>query len=175
MHTLLAPATYGTGTYGYGEYLEAVSLGIETTAVDNTLRVVPAPLFTGLKLQEDVKLGTLVLNTIDANNVVWVCTDIEGWWVHPDPEVPDIARGWGDGSYDVKGRWQARQLTLSGVFLTPDGDSVAAARNTLISATSLVHTGAWLFVNEDPPRASYVRLSGRPNITTVNPRGRTEF
>ena len=175
MPTLLAPTTYGAGTYGYGEYLEAVSLGIETTAVDNTLRVVPAPLFTGLKLQADVKLGTLVLNTIDANNVIWVCTDIEGWWVHPDPEVPDIARGWGDGSYDVKGRWQARQLTLSGVFLTPDGDSVAAARNTLISATSLVHTGAWLVVNEDPPRASYVRLSGRPEITTVNPRGRTEF
>jgi hypothetical protein len=170
-----ATSYYGASTYGSGEYLEAASLGVETTAVDNTLRVVPAPLFTGLKLQADVKLGTLVLNTIDANNVVWVCTDIEGWWVHPDPEVPDIARGWGDGSYDVKGRWQARQLTLSGVFLTPDGDSVAAARNTLISATSLVRTGAWLVVNEDPPRASYVRLSGRPEITTVNPRGRTEF
>ena len=171
----LAPVYYGSGSYDSGEYIEAVSQGRETAAVNNTLRTVPAPIFTGMKLKGDIRLGSLTLNTIDANNVVWVCTEIEGWWVHPDPEVPDIARGWGDGSYDVRGRWQARQLTLSGVILTPDASYVPAARNTLISATSLVHTGAWLVVDEEPSRASYVRLSGRPDIQTVNPRGRTEF
>lgn len=171
----LAPLYYGSGTYDSGEYIDAVSQGRETTAVNNTLRTVPAPIFTGMKLKGDIRLGSLTLNTIDANNVVWVCTEIEGWWVHPDPEVPDIARGWGDGSYDVRGRWQARQLTLSGVILTPDASYVPAARNTLIAATSLVHTGAWLVVDEEPSRASYVRLSGRPDIQTVNPRGRTEF
>jgi len=166
---------YGEGLYGAGEYADAVSQGRETKAVNDGLRAVPTPFITGMKLKADVMLGDLVLNTIDANNVVWVCTDIEGWWGHPDPDIPDVTRGWRDGSYDARGRWQARQLTLSGVFLTPDSDYVSAARNTLIEATALVYEGAWLKTLENPTRASYVRLSGRPEITTTNARGRTEF
>jgi hypothetical protein len=166
---------YGEGLYGAGEYVDAVSQGRETKAVNDGLRAVPTPFITGMKLKADVMLGDLVLNTIDANNVVWVCTDIEGWWGHPDPDIPDVTRGWRDGSYDARGRWQARQLTLSGVFLTPDSDYVSAARNTLIEATALVYEGAWLKTLESPTRASYVRLSGRPEITTTNARGRTEF
>jgi hypothetical protein len=166
---------YGEGLYGAGEYVDAISQGRETKAVNDGLRAVPTPFITGMKLKADVMLGDLVLNTIDANNVVWVCTDIEGWWGHPDPDIPDVTRGWRDGSYDARGRWQARQLTLSGVFLTPDSDYVSAARNTLIEATALVYEGAWLKTLESPTRASYVRLSGRPEITTTNARGRTEF
>ena len=79
MPTLLAPVYYDTGTYGYGEYQEAVGQGHETKAVNDGLRAVPAPLITGMQLKADVMLGDLILNTIDANNVVWVCTDIEGW------------------------------------------------------------------------------------------------
>jgi len=149
--------------------------GIENQKVDRALTPLPPPYITGMKLQEDIILGDLVLNAIDSNNVIWVCTDIEGWWGHPDPEMPELTRGWGDGSYDVKGRWQARQLTLNGVFLPPDPSYVPEARDALIRATSLVYTGAWLRTAENPPRASYVRLSGRPEIQTVNARGRTEF
>lgn len=166
---------YGEGLYGAGEYQDAISQGRETKAVNDGLRAVPTPFITGMKLKADVMLGSLVLNTIDANNVVWVCTDIEGWWGHPDPDIPDVTRGWRDGSYDARGRWQARQLTLSGVFLTPDSDYVPAARNTLIEATALVYEGTWLKTLENPTRAAYVRLSGRPEITTTNARGRTEF
>jgi hypothetical protein len=175
MPTLLAPVQYDTGTYGYGEYQEAIGQGRETKAVNDGLRAVPAPIITGMQLKADVMLGSLVLNTIDANNVVWVCTDIEGWWGHPEPDIPDVTRGWRDGSYDARGRWQARQLVLSGVFLTPDSDYVPAARNTLIEATTLVYTGAWLKTLENPTRAAYVRLSGKPEITTTTARGRTEF
>lgn len=149
--------------------------GAENQKVNKSLTPLPPPYITGMKLQEDIILGDLVLNTIDGNNVIWVCTDIEGWWGHPDPEMPELTRGWGDGSYDVKGRWQARQLTLNGVFLPPDPTYVPEARDALIRATSLVYTGAWLRTFENPPRASYVRLSGRPEIETVNARGRTEF
>jgi hypothetical protein len=99
---------YGSGAYGSGPYIDSYSQIRETTAVDKTLISQPPPVFTGMKLQADILLGDLVLNTIDENNVVWVCTDIEGWWAHPDPEVPDIIRGWGDGSYDASGRWAAR-------------------------------------------------------------------
>ena len=166
---------FNEGLYGNGEYVEAAGQLVQTTSVDRTLIPQPPPLFTGMKLLEDISLGGLVLNKIDANNVVWVCTDIEGWWVHPDPEVPDIIRGWGDGSYDASGRWAARQITLNGSFLTPGPEYVAAARNTLIQATSLVRSGAWLKTNENPTRAAFVRLSGRPDIATVNARGRTDF
>jgi len=157
------------------EYLDEPTQATETRLVDKGLSPVPYPKITGLKLDAGVSLGSLVLNTIDEDGVVWICTDIEGWWNHPESDVQDIPRGYGDGSYDVRGRYQARQLTLNGVFLVPDSSYVAAARSKLIASTDLVYVGDWLRTNENPTKASYVRLSGRPEITTVNARGRTEF
>jgi len=167
--------TYGQNGYGAYLYPDSYGQAVETSIVNKVLSPVPPPHFTGMKLKGDVIIGDLILNNIDENNVVWVCTDIEGWWVHPDPEIPDVTRGWRDGSYDARGRWTARQLTLNGVFLPPDPSYTSAARDKLIRATNLVYTGAWLKTKENPTRASYVRLSGRPNIANVNPRGRTEF
>lgn len=158
-----------------GEYFEDVTQAYENTVVNKGLTKVPYPKITGMQLNADISLGSLVLNTIDEDGVVWVCTDIEGWWTHPEPEVRDIPRGYGDGSYDVRGRYQARVLTLNGVFITPDASYVADARNKLIKNTDLVYVGDWLRTNENPTKASYVRLSGRPEIKTVNARGRTEF
>lgn len=166
---------YGDEQYGVVEYIDPALQISETTVVNKSLTPLPPPIFSGMKLQEDVILGSLVFNKIDENNVVWVCTDIEGWWEHPDAEIPDIARGWGDGSYEATGRWAARQITLNGSFLTPDPNYVPDARNTLVIATSLVRQGAWLKTLENPTRASFVRLSGKPSIVTVNPRGRTDF
>jgi hypothetical protein len=174
--TIAEPALYyGEGLYGDGYYVDGFSQNRETATVNRALTALPPPVFTGMKLQADVLLGDLVLNTIDANNVIWVCTEIEGWWDLPDPDIPDVTRGWRDGSYDARGRWQARQITLSGVIFPPDPDFLPAARNTLINAANLVYTGAWLKTKESPTRASYVRLSGRPEISTVTARGRTEF
>jgi hypothetical protein len=166
---------YGYGGYGEGLYNDGLSQDKENNVVNRALTPLPRPHITGMKLKEDVILGTLVLNTIDNNDVVWVCTDIEGWWVHPDPDIPDVTRGWRDGSYDARGKWLARQITLNGTILPKHPDLLPAARATLIEATSLVYTGAWLKTKENPTRASYVRLSGRPNISTVNARGRTDF
>ena len=157
------------------EYFEQLSQAYENKYVNLGLTPVEVPKITGMQLNADVSIGNLVLNTIDENGVVWVCTDIEGWWTHPEPEVRDIPRGYGDGSYDVRGRYQARQITLNGVFLTPDASFMPAARDKLIQETDLVYVGGWLRTNENPTKASYVRLSGRPDITTVNARGRTEF
>lgn len=147
----------------------------ENKQVNLALTKYPYPYVTGMQLAADISLGDLTLNTIDANGVVWVCTDIQGWWGHPEPTMPELTRGWGDGSYDARGRWAARDITLTGVFLTPDPSLVEAARNTLITATNLVYEGAWLTVNETIPKTSYVRLNGRPEIATVTARGRTEF
>lgn len=130
---------------------------------------------TKLKLQANIILGEYIFNKIDEFGVVWVITDIAGWWVHPAAEMPDIPRGFGDGSYDVQGRYAARELSLEGVFLCPDPALVEAARDRLVAATNLVYTGTWLKTGNDPIRASFVRLGGQVNIDTVNPRGRTEF
>ena len=148
---------------------------VENKKVNVALTPLPAPYITGMKLQADIALGDLILNTIDANNVIWVCTDVKGWWTPPDPDIPQLSRGLGDGDYDVRGRWQARQIELSGSILPPSPSYSSVARDTLIRACSLVYTGAWLKTNENPPRASYVRLSGKPNIETVNARGRIDF
>jgi hypothetical protein len=148
----------------------------ENKLVNIALTKFPIPHFSGLKLKADIKLGNLVLNTIDDDNVVWVCTDIEGWWNLPDPELPDLPRGWGDGSYDAKGRWASRILTLNGTFLTQDPSQVEVARAKLLDAVSLVYRGDWLVVNETPvTKGTFVRLSGRPEISTVSARGRTDF
>lgn len=149
----------------------------ENKLVNIALTKLPIPHVSGLKLKADIKLGDLVLNTIDEETgVVWVCTDIQGWWTLPDPELPDLPRGWGDGSYDAKGRWASRLLTLNGSFLTQNPDQVEAARTKLLNAASLVYRGAWLVVNETPvKKGTFVRLSGRPEINTVSARGRTDF
>jgi hypothetical protein len=167
--------SYGENGYGALLYPDSSSQALETSIVNKVLSPVPPPHRTGMKLKEDIILGDLVLNKIDENNVLWVCTDIEGWWVHPDPDIPDVTRGWRDGSYDARGKWLARQITLNGVFLPPDQSYASAARDKLVRAANLVYTGAWLKTKENPTRASYVRLSGRPNISNVSPRGRTEF
>lgn len=132
--------------------------------------------FNPLQLNGDVILGDFVFNTIDEDGIVWTIQDIDGWWGHPDPEVPDYKRGNFDGSYDVRGRWNARELTISGTFLVPDKTYVPLARQRLVDATNLVYRGTWLRVNESNyNKVAWVRLSGRPQIRTTNARGRTEF
>jgi len=166
---------YGQGTYGEGDFTDPLQQGRETTVVNKSLVPLPPPVFSGMKLKEDVIIGDLVLNNIDSNNVIWVCTEIDGWWEHPDPVIPDIPRGWGDGSYDASGRWAARQITLSGVILPPSPEYLSAARETLVEQLDLVRRGVWLKTLESPTRSAFVRLSGKPQIQTVNARGRTEF
>jgi hypothetical protein len=157
------------------EYYDDVTQAYENKTVDKSLIPVPVPKITGMQLNADIILNGLILNTIDEDGVVWVCTGIDGWWNHPEPDIADIPRGYGDGSYDIRGRYQSRQITLNGVFLTPDSSYVQAARDKLIKAADLVHFGGWLKTNEQPLKASWVRLNGAPSIETVNARGRTEF
>jgi hypothetical protein len=149
--------------------------GYENDAVNTALTKQPRPHLTGMVLAGDIRINGLTLNTIDANNVVWVCTDIEGWWNASGVEVQDYKRGLDDGSYDVRGRWTARSLTLTGAILTQTPSQVPAARQALLEAFNLVYTGAWLFVDESPKKAAYVRLAGQPSVTNVSARGRIEF
>jgi hypothetical protein len=158
-----------------GEFFNNFTQGRETALVNTALRPVPVPNITGMQLNADIAIADLVLNTIDENGTVWVCTEIDGWWTTASPEVPDITRGTEDGSYDISGRFSARQITLSGVFVPQDPSFIPQSRDKLIQAINLVRKSAWLRTNEKPTRASKVWLVGQPQIQTVNARGRTEF
>lgn len=164
----------------YNEYYDSVADAAaqekENRLVNLGLSQLPQPYLSGLKLDADISIGELTLNTIDENDVVWVMTNLEGWWQQADPQIPELQRGWGDGDYDAVGRYNARIITLSGSFITQSPDQIPAARDKLIRATNLVRRGDWLIVRESPiEKAAFVRLSGTPNIETVSARGRTNF
>lgn len=147
----------------------------ENDLVNRALSKVPHPHLTGLRLSSDIRLGNLTLNTIDGEGTVWVCTDIDNWWNLAPSEIPDIPRGLDDGSYDVRGRRSARILTLTGSILPQQPENAPAARQALMQAVDLVYYGTWLFVDEEPTKAAYVRLSGQPMISNTNRRGRIDF
>ncbi len=116
------------------------------------------------------------------SGTVWTVSDIEGWWTLAEPSIPNIERGFGDGSFDIDGRLQARILTFSGSVIIEAGDRAtiaaksAAVRKMLLESFNLVRRNTWLIVEEDEyHRAAQVRLSGRPDISTVNSRGRIDF
>jgi hypothetical protein len=120
----------------------------ENKLVRKALTRLPEPFLSGLKLNQDISLyrydektdtaTELILNTIDDNDVVWIASDIEGWWTLPEPEVPDLPRGWGDGSYDAIGRWTNRIMTLVGSFLPQRPEDAPAARDKLLDALSVM-------------------------------------
>lgn len=158
-----------------GEYFDELTQAQENTRVNTALRKVPFPNITGMELNADISINNLILNTVDENGVVWVCTGLNGWWGQSDPEIQDVPRGLGDGSYDVNGRYAFRQIELTGVFLPPDASLVDVSRNKLVKAIDLVRSAGWLLADELPTKGALVRLSGKPDINTVNTRGRTEF
>lgn len=155
--------------------MAAYSQNQENFYVDRGLSPLQPDMIEKLKLQANIILGDFIFNTIDDEGVVWVITDIEGWWTMPSAEMPDIPRGFGDGSYDVQGRYNARDLVLKGSFLVQSPSQVEAARDRLVAACDLVYKGVWLKTGNDPIRASFVRLSGGVQIDTRNARGRTDF
>ena len=157
------------------QFIEPRDQGQENKKVNIALTPMPIPHITGMQLNADIMLNDIVFNTIDENDVVWVCSDIDGWWNLPDSEVPELTRGLDDGSYDVRGRYASRNLTFTGSLLCPTPAAAAIARNKLIQAIDLIHSGGWLIVGESPDKAAFVRLSGRPDVTNTKARGRIDF
>jgi hypothetical protein len=157
------------------QFIEPRDQSEENRKVNIGLTPLPIPHITGMQLNADIMLNDIVFNTIDENDVVWVCSDIDGWWNLPDSEVPELTRGLDDGSYDVRGRYAARTLTFTGSLLCPTPAAAVVARNKLIEAIDLIHKGGWLLVAEDPAKAAFVRLSGRPEVSNTNARGRIDF
>lgn len=158
-----------------GGYFEELDVAKKMELVNRALSPVPQ-VVNQVKLGADVILNDLTLNTIDEFGTIWIVSDIEGWWGQTEPEMPDIPRGTEEGSYDVQGRATPRNLTLSGYFIPRDsGTSLTDSLDRLVTATNIIRKGGWFTANEGPNKAVWVRLSGAPEISTVNPRGKTEF
>lgn len=156
--------------------LDPAAQAVKMHAINTGLQKLAINYIDPLKLESDILLGEFAFNRIDEFGIVWVIQEIDGWWGPPEPTTPDYPRGNADGSYDVRGRWNAREITLRGTFLVPDASYVPLARQRLVDAANLVYTGTWMRVNESNyNKVAWVRLSGRPQIQTVNARGRTEF
>lgn len=131
---------------------------------------------SGLCLDADIQLGNLVFNTIDADGTTWIVTDLDGWWTIPEPEILDYPLGADDGSYEAAGRYQARVFTITGTFIPKNSAQVAAARAKLIRAADLCRQATWFLTRQsDFVRGSRVVLSAAPQISTINPAGRTDF
>lgn len=133
-----------------------------------------------LCLSKDVEIEGLVMNTIDSYGVVWLVSDLEGWWTTPEPEVPDVPRAWFDGSYETRGRYGARTFNLVGSFIPHSPRDVSAARDRLIRAVNLCHAGGWFMTHETLggerlTKGAKVWLAGQPLITTTGLNGKTDF
>ena len=182
---------YGNGAASTTVYQTPTDRGATISTLNKALAVIHpeqnryefAPKLAGdIRVLLEDQINYLTLNTIDSDGVVWVVSDIEGWWNLSDPSMPNIERGFGDGSFDVTGRYLARDITLKGSILFTDttrtgiAAASASARQQLLRAFDLVKRGTWLVIDEDDyKRAAFVRLSGRPDISTVNSKGRIDF
>jgi len=127
-------------------------------------------LYGDIALYDTANTSELTLNTIDANEVIWVVTDIEGWWNLPEPEMPDLPRGWGDGGYDAVGRYTSRIMTLTGSFLTQSPEDAPVARQTLLQALNPMtknQGGAYLITTEFETSIAVVDAQEQANAQFV--------
>lgn len=141
----------------YDSVPDGINQDTRNKIINRALTALQEPYLTKLKLYGDIALydtdnGTeLTFNTIDSNDVLWIVTDIEGWWNLPEPEFPDLPRGWGDGGYDSVGRYTSRIMTLNGSFLTQGPEDAPTARQALLQALNPMtktQGGAYLIATE---------------------------
>lgn len=127
-------------------------------------------------LQGDIRLGDLVLNTIDSDGTIWTVTDIDGYWRLPDAQVPVQDRAiLEDGAYDDAGRFVARSMVFTGLFLPRSMDTFQEARKKVTRAFNAVRSTTYLEVDEMPARRLTVRANGRSEIQTIRANGLTQF
>ena len=155
---------------------EVAAQGQENLAVDRGLQAQFSPDLGRLQAAGNIVLGDFILNQIDNFGNAWVVRDLDGWWTPPNADVPSVTRGFGDGGYDVRGRYRERTVTVDGSILPSSPKNVEAARDRLVAALAdLPRRGVWFKTGSDPIRASYVTLDGDVDIDTKNLQGRVDF
>lgn len=136
--------------------------------------------YAGMYIGDEISIGGVVFNQVDEYGCKWILEDLDGWWGLPEPNVPNDSRAFSeDGNYFAPGRYEARQITMSGIIVPPNGVNgpvaAALARNALNRRLNLVRTVATLrvaeassFPNDElspvprTPKIASVQLVGRP-------------
>lgn len=135
--------------------------------------------YAGMYIGDEISLNGIVFNQVDESGCQWILEDLDGWWGLPEPNVPNDSRAFSeDGNYFAPGRYEARQITLSGYIVPPNGKNgavaAALARNSLNRRLDLVRSVATLRVAESVavppvdeaisriPKIANVQLIGRP-------------
>lgn len=136
-----------------------------------------APYWDVPEMNVDAEPDTLLLNYIAPDGTRWMLRDLDGWWTLPPPALPDLPRpGYLNGSFPVDGRYEPREIKVSGTFWPAPGDSVAVARLRLLRTLDAVRNGALLVVKEPEwTKQAWVWLSDQPDVETVDMAGQTEF
>jgi hypothetical protein len=109
----------------------------------------------------------LVLNAADADGVMWVCEEPEGWDA-PVAQTPLDRRQDGHGAYAGETTYEERVLSFTGSAEAPTPAAARAARRRLLRAWSQsVLTGApilYTHLDEEPPLSLWVAPSGQPKL-----------
>lgn len=144
-----------------------------------------ASMYTG----EDIIINGTVFNRIDEVGNRWIITDLDGWWGLPEPTVPDDPRPFQeDGSYFATGRYEARQIVVSGYIVPGSGAEgevtdargqallAARARDALNRSMNIIRSTAIMQVNEtDQPKIAAVQLVAKPLTKFNDSRNILEF
>lgn len=113
----------------------------------------------------------LTLNAVDAYGVMWLCEEPQGW-DSPEVDTPMDDRPHGHGGYAGESTFGPRPLTFTGSAAAPTPGEARRARDRLRSTVLSTLTG-WIeywHLDDDPPKALWLRPVGQPRITIADGR-----
>jgi hypothetical protein len=114
-----------------------------------------------------VRLGTLTFNNgPDADGDEFIASDVDGWNEIP-VELVTVERPIADGAVIVRGRYQAKALTVVGVGIGANEDAVWRVRSKLAAASALATASANFEVDE--PGATYRLVVRVPDRIRIRP------
>lgn len=121
----------------------------------------PTPVVTPAGTPAIVSIGALSVTGVDASNVEWLCTGLDGWWSAGSVEAATTKRPRQDGSFADSFYTGTRSLNLEVTILAGTAAARRAAVESLLSAVDARFADTALSVEEDGvSRRCWVRRSG---------------
>jgi hypothetical protein len=113
-------------------------------------------------------IGTWLATGVDADGTLWVLETVDGWDDTPGVRLDLPNRPGADGAFDAPGRYDAREITLTGVAIARDRTSMQRAKRKLTGlASDLVKGSTLLALLPDGSFQTYVKRSDTWNIAAL--------
>lgn len=111
----------------------------------------------------------IVFNAADAEGVMWVCDEPQGW-DSPTVATPFDRKQYGDGAYAGQGYLEERTLSFDGAFAAPSQAAALAARDRLRAALlgDLLNGVLYTHLDEAPPRSMALLPNGSPHLPVLD-------